>query len=97
MNWKDLGKLINQQSYSDYVKAQIYVEVQELLFDLNIEEDLLDRYVDYGFKVWENNDYILPTHIGEAIYFGLNDVDPSNWEDIADVVVKGFELRGESY
>ena len=98
MHWKKLGLLINEQKYSDYVKAQIFVEIQDLLFDFDhLDEEMLDEYVLYGFKVWEQNDFILPTHIGEAIYIGISNTDPSQWEYVEDVVVKGFELRGENY
>ena len=98
MHWKKLGQLINEQKYSDYVKAQIYVEIQDLLFDFDhMEEDLLDEYVEYGFKVWENTQHTMPTHIGEAIYIGVSNTDPLDWEDVEDVVVKGFELRNANY
>lgn len=95
MHWKKLGQLINEQKYSDYVKAQIYVEMQDILFDFDISEKLCDRYVDYGFKVWENSDRITPQHIGEAIYFGIANTHQLDWVDVEDVVVKGFEIRGQ--
>ena len=43
MHWKKLGQLINEQKYGDYVKAQIYVEIQDLLFDFDHMDEEIGR------------------------------------------------------
>jgi hypothetical protein len=95
MNWKKLATLINEQNYSDYVKAQIYLECQEALFDFSITEEQLDAYIEYGLKVYNNSDFIQPAHIGEAIYLGLNEAHPDDYDEVEDVTVLGFQIRGE--
>jgi hypothetical protein len=97
MTYKELALLIDSEKYSDYVKAQIYLESRDVLFDLPITEELLDRYIHYGFKVWEQTDYTPASAIGEAIRLGLYSVEDNEYNNIEDVTTYGFSLLGGGY
>jgi len=98
MNWKKLAIFLEEQNQREYIKAQIFLHAKEALFDLDIDEDLFDDYIEHGYKIWAHSSYIQPAHIGDAIYLGLQNSGEVSWEDYKDVIVYGLELRmGQDY
>lgn len=94
MDYKKLALLIEEQKVETYVKAQIYLELRDLIFE-DYKEDLIDDYVDHGYKLWQNSQYIQPTFIGVAMNEGLRAVSPEEYANIEDVTVFGFSIHAE--
>lgn len=82
MEYKIIASKIERFEHSDYVKARIYLEIQ----DLDIDHDL---YVNEAYRWWLNSDNMSPEDLGMAIWNGLSMTDHTNPEA---VILSGIDM-----
>jgi hypothetical protein len=77
---------IERFNHADYVKARIYLEIE----DLDASEDLIDSFVQEAYDWYTNSDNISPETLGLAIWLGyMNDlVDDKT--DIEKIILTGL-------
>ena len=80
-DYKIIASKIERFDYREYIKARIYLEIQ----DLDIDHD---TFVDYGFQVWSNSEHLSAEEIGIAIHYGMDYHDTT---DPAEVFSKGID------
>ena len=79
--YKLIADKLERLDYKEYVKARIYLEIQ----DLDIDHD---TFVEYGYQVWSNSDNLSAEEIGIAIHYGM---DYHDITDPAEVISKGID------
>jgi hypothetical protein len=71
-DYKLVASKIERFNYADYVKARIYLEIQ----DLEASDDLIDAFVEEAYNWWSNDkEGISPEDLGYAIYIGYINTD----------------------
>ena len=73
--YKVIASKLERLDYKDYIKARIYLEIQ----DLDIDHD---TFVEYGYQVWSNSDYLSAEEIGIAIQYGIDYHGLTNPEEV---------------
>ena len=82
--YKIIASKLERFNYKDYVKARIYLEIQEFESEVDI-----DALVQAGFNAWENADHLHPEDIGSAIWAAIQYVDETDPEEM---VSKGIDF-----
>lgn len=77
-----VAEKIERFEHADYVKARIYLEIQELDIDH-------DPYVQEAYSWWLNHDEISPEELGKSIWLGLSNTDETNPEA---VIMAGIDI-----
>lgn len=81
-NYKLIASKIERFEHTDYVKARIYLEIQELDIDH-------DTYVNEAYRWWLNSDNMSPEDLGMAIYNGLSNTSETEPEA---VILAGIDI-----
>lgn len=79
--YKLIAAKIERFDYREYIKARIYLEIQ----DLDIDHD---TFVDYGYQVWQNSEHLSAEEIGIAIHYGI---DYHGLTDPEEVISQGID------
>jgi hypothetical protein len=79
--YKLVAAKLQRLNWDDLIKARIYLEIE----DLDIDHD---PFVEYGYQVWENSDYLSPEEIGIAIHYGI---DYHGLTDPEEVISQGLD------
>ena len=81
-DYKLVASKIERFNNADYVKARIYLEIQDLEIDH-------DPFVETAYSWWLNDDRITPETLGLAIWLGLTNTDETEPEP---VILAGLDL-----
>lgn len=87
MTYRDLADLMAQR-YETTIRASIYLEIKDFEDDDTMSEELIDKYIDFGYEYWSNTEYMEPTKIGLSLFYGLDRIfnyDNDNNLDINDI------------
>ena len=84
MTYRKLADLMAQR-YETTIRASIYLEIKEFEDNNTMSEDLIDKYVDYGYNYWSNTEYMEPTKIGLSFFYGLDHIFNNDNEDDLDI------------
>jgi hypothetical protein len=82
--YKMIASKIERFKHADYVKARIYLEIQEFESEVDI-----DALVQAGFNAWENSDSLSPEDIGAALWAAIQYLDETDPEEM---VSKGLDF-----
>ena len=80
-DYKLVASKIERFNNADYVKARIFLEIQ----DLDIDHD---PFVEYGYQVWSNSEHLSAEEIGIAIHYGI---DYHGLTDPEEVISQGID------
>ncbi len=78
---------IERFNNADYVKARIYLEIQ----DLDASADLIDAFVEEAYNWWSNSDSISPEQLGYAIWLGYTSDLITDKTDIETIILYGLD------
>lgn len=87
MKYRDLADLMAKR-YETTIRASIYLEIKEFEDNDTMSEELIDKYVDFGYDYWRNTEYMDATKIGLSFFYGLDHIfnyDNENNLDINDI------------
>lgn len=84
MTYRTLAEILSD-NYNINVMAHIYMEIKQFESVDMMSDDLIDKYVEYGYKYWENSSYVEPTKIGLALFYGLQHIFEYNNKDDLDI------------
>lgn len=84
MKYRDLADLMAQR-YETTIRASIYLEIKQFEDDNTMSEDLIDKYIDYGYNYWSNTEYMDATKIGLSFFYGLDHILNNDNEDDLDI------------
>ena len=82
--YKLVAGKIERFKYADYVKARIFLEIQEFEKDVDI-----DALVEAGYKVWENSERMSPEDIGGALWAAIQYLDET---EPMQMIYKGIDF-----
>ena len=86
--YKLVASKIERFKYADYVKARIFLEIQ----DLDASDDLIDAFVEEAYNWWSNDKQGLsPEDFGYAIYIGYINIDDEFKTDFDAVIQLGLD------
>ena len=81
---------IERFNNADYVKARIYLEIQ----DLDASVDLIDTFVEEAYNWWSNDkEGLSPEDFGYAIYLGYLNIDDefkTNFDAVINLGLDGL-------
>jgi len=87
-DYKLVASKIERFNHADYVKARIFLEIQ----DLDASDDLIDAFVEEAYNWWSNDkDGISPEDLGYAIYIGYINTDDEFKTDFDAVIHLGLD------
>ena len=81
-DYKLVASKIERFNNADYVKARIYLEIQELEIDH-------DPFVETAYSWWLNDERITPETLGLAIWLGLTNTNETEPEP---AILAGLDL-----
>jgi hypothetical protein len=82
-----VAEKIERFDHTDYVKARIYLEIQ----DLEASDDLIDAFVEEAYGWWSNSDSISPEQIGYAIWLGYMSDFVEDKTDFEKIILTGLD------
>jgi len=84
--YKVIASKLERLDYREYVKARIYLEIQDLAIDH-------DTFVETGYNIWSNQrSQISPEDIGIAIWYAIENTKEADPEDVISL---GLDLLRE--
>jgi hypothetical protein len=86
-DYKLIASKIERFTHSDYVKARIYLEIQ----DLDASPELIDAFVEEAYNWYTNSDSISPEQLGLAIWLGYTSDLITDKTDIETVILYGLD------
>lgn len=84
MTYRKLADLMAQR-YETTIRASIYLEIKHFEDDNTMSENLIDKYIDYGYNYWSNTEYMEPTKIGLSLFYGLDHIFNNDNEHDLDI------------
>ena len=85
-DYKIVAGKIERFNYADYVKARIYLEIE----DLDASEDLIESFVEEAYNWYTNSDNISPETLGLAIWLGYTSDLTEDKTDIENIILTGL-------